>query len=226
MSHKITDENGHIGVPKKPFYKKRWFWILIAVLLILGALNPADKKNDKQVLNPVETTKSQSKPQSKETTSPNKIKLGMSYEEVLKVAGKPDYDGYKEYNKVDYGDYDIWFKNGKVTSGNTKEIMAQAKEIADKEKDKSQDLKYNASFFGRKPVAEIQEKNYVYPSVRVDEGMMYMWANEGDKLIRLDTDDGYTTVYKYDENADEGVGQTLYTGKTIVQKQDKTIVYH
>lgn len=157
--------------------------------------------------------------------SPDNIKLGMTYEEVIKVAGEPDYDGYKKSNHVEYNDKSVWFKDGKVTSGQTVGIMEEAKKNGDKEKQAAQDMKYKASFFGRKPVAEIQEKVNVYPATRFNDGMMYMWANDGNKLVRVDTNDGYTTVHKYDEDTDDGLGQVLYTGKTILQKQDKKVVY-
>ena len=35
MSKKITDENGHTYVQKKPFYKRGWFWVL-AIIVIFG----------------------------------------------------------------------------------------------------------------------------------------------------------------------------------------------
>lgn len=46
MSKKNTDENGHIYVKTKPFYKKIWFWVLVVILvLVFGGMGGSKKES-------------------------------------------------------------------------------------------------------------------------------------------------------------------------------------
>lgn len=37
MARKIKDDNGHVYVEKKPFYKRVWFWLVVVVLVVIVA---------------------------------------------------------------------------------------------------------------------------------------------------------------------------------------------
>lgn len=45
MAKKIKDENGNTYVQKKPFYKRVWFWILVVIVVAVGA-SMGGKKDD------------------------------------------------------------------------------------------------------------------------------------------------------------------------------------
>lgn len=114
------------------------------------------------------------------------------------------------------------FSTSKTDSNNSKETSQKT------EKNKNQqqnDLKYQAQYFGQKDVETLQKMSSTYKSMRVDDGMMYTFHFNNDMLVRVDTDDGYTTVYKYDENANDGLGEQLYNGKTIMQKEKRSYYY-
>ena len=54
MSKKITDENGKVYVEKKPFYKKKWF-IVIAAIIVIGAIGSSLGGNKDGGSKPAET---------------------------------------------------------------------------------------------------------------------------------------------------------------------------
>ncbi len=152
----------------------------------------------------------------------------MSYNEMINVAGKPDYDGYKEYQYVTYDNKDVYFKNDKVHGGTTQELMDQIKSSSTaKESSKVKDddkVKSRAKYFGQLDVESLQ-KNDIYKSMQIENGIMYTDHTDNPMLIRIDTDDGYTKVYKYNPHSKDNLGDNLYTGKTILQKQKQTYVY-
>ena len=208
---------------------KRYVGLLGLSLLILGSLiSPISTEEQK----PATTPQKQSNPSSTKTSSSSlsykKIKIGMTYNEMIKVAGKPDYDGYKDYEYVTYKDKNIYFKNGKVHGGNTKELMDQVKSSSESKKSSKQldtdKIKSCAKYLGQKDVETLQKRN-IYKSMRIDEGIMYTDNTSMPMLIRIDTDDGYTTVYEFNKNSKNSLGNELYTGKTIMQKQKPTYVY-
>lgn len=83
-----------------------------------------------------------------------------------------------------------------------------------------------AQAFG-KPVDQIQRMPSVYTADQVDDNMVYTWKPDGlPKLVRVDSPDNFTTVYKYDKNGEHNaLGEKLYEGRTIYQKQKAPIIY-
>lgn len=131
------------------------------------------------------------------------------------------------YEKYGY----LYFSKGKLTGGEDKSIQAQVtkKNTAKKSSkaNKRQYLLSQAKYFGTKDVESIQKATYAYASAEIDGGMMYMWKSQAGKLIRVDLDEyGKTAVYKYDDSKDNGLGEQLYIGKTILQKKPRTTVVY
>ncbi|MGY4734960.1 outer membrane protein assembly factor BamE domain-containing protein [Weissella cibaria] len=158
-----------------------------------------------------------------------KVKLGMTKKQVKKILGKPDRvdSGMLTYEKYGY----LYFSKGKLTGGEDKSIQAQVtKKNAAKKSSKAnkrQTLLSQAKYFGTKDVESIQKATYAYASTEIDGGMMYMWKSKAGKLIRVDLDEyGKTAVYKYDDSKDNGLGEQLYIGKTILQKEPRTTVVY
>jgi len=74
--------------------------------------------------------------------------------------------------------------------------------------------------FGQKDSQTIQKYDgSIYQSAFVDGlGMTYTWKTSDATYIRVDnTDNGITTVYLYDETANNHLGRQLYQGETIKQ---------
>lgn len=158
-----------------------------------------------------------------------KVKLGMTKKQVQQILGKPDRDdgGMLTYAKYGY----LYFSKGNLTGGEDKSIQAQVtKKNAAKKSSKANKRQYllsQAKYFGTKDVESIQKATYAYASAEIDGGMMYMWKSQAGKLIRVDLDEyGKTAVYKYDDSKDNGLGEQLYIGKTILQKKPRTTVVY
>lgn len=88
MAKKIKDDNGNIYVPKKPFYKRVWFWLLIIILIFIAFIVTSIKNNSNNgSLISTITTNSQINPKNFD-----KIQLsestGPSRDEVEKMFGK------------------------------------------------------------------------------------------------------------------------------------------
>ncbi|KRK78726.1 hypothetical protein [Companilactobacillus nodensis] len=74
--------------------------------------------------------------------------------------------------------------------------------------------------FGQEDSQTIQKYvGSMYSSAYVDGlGMTYTWKTSDAKYIRVDnTDNGITSVYLYDDNAENHLGKNLYQGETIKQ---------
>lgn len=89
-------------------------------------------------------------------------------------------------------------------------------------------LKSFAQSFGTKPVAEIQRMPSVYTSDQVEDNMVYTWhPQDMPLLVRVDAPGNFTTVYKYDKNGEHNaLGEKLYTGRTIYQRQPKYVLQY
>ena len=161
----------------------------------------------------------------------SKVEYGMTMDEVINAIGvqPTDRDDYTLY----YGDEDFDFNENKLIGASVKSVQDKidAKFKADQQSEKKQreeqdSLKYQAQYFGQKDVETLQKMSSTYKSTRIDNGMMYTFHFNNDMLIRVDTDDGYTTVYKYDENTSDGLGDKLYSGKTIMQKEKRPYYFY
>jgi hypothetical protein len=158
------------------------------------------------------------------------VEPSMSMDQVISAIGKQptDRDEYTLY----YGKEDLDFNENKLIGSSVQSIQDKidAKYKAEqkaKEKKKNQEanLKSQAQYFGQKDVETLQKMSSTYKSLRIDNGMMYTFNFNGDMLVRVDSDDGYTNVYKYDTNASNGLGENLYTGKTIMQKEKRSYYF-
>lgn len=168
-------------------------------------------------------------------TSPyNKIKLGMSQKDVIKILGRPSS---KSSTDLKYGSQSLTFSEDKLIFGTPNQLTPKIsssvsesnknktkKEPTDQQKQQAQEehIRSFARTFGNKPAQEVQEKSYAYSSRNIAGlGMVYMWKVDKDILMRIDGSDNITSVYLYDKNAENGKGQLLYQGHTIINKQKK-----
>lgn len=129
MSKKITDENGNTYVQKKPFYKRVWFIVLVALFIVIGAVSTMGGGKDDSATK-VSNSKASSSSSSKTTVADKTFKVGDTVKAngvTLKVnkvefndgssASKPDTG--KSYvivnvtitnvdkDKIDYNPYDF-----------------------------------------------------------------------------------------------------------------------
>ena len=152
-----------------------------------------------------------------------KLKLGTSKSDVEKELGKPDQD---DGQIVLYDNFKLYFENNKLVGGDLPAIQKKvdkkiAKEKQERKEEQSKLTGY-AQAFGRKPVDTIQSMPSVYTADHVEDNMVYTWhPDDSPLLVRVDSPNNYTTVYKYDKNGEHGaLGHTLYQGRTIYQKQN------
>lgn len=261
---------------KKPFYKRIWFWIVVAIFVAAGIDNifhpvedqsakteetskkasvkssskkSASLKKDnkhKEELASKKATKASSKSSYKASKkasskkssqiadrkkSVNKLKLGMSKEEVVKLIGKPLYET-KEDNSFDYKEGTIFFDgqnkvNGGTTDGLREQFTAatSSKKAAERSStDDKQDEQNNkesiARYFGNKSEEYLQKRPYAYAKQQVNGEWHYMYKQDNITYLRVDSSDNNTTVYEYNSATDE-VGQTLYQGQTIFYEPAK-----
>lgn len=162
------------------------------------------------------------------------IRLGMTKDEITKILGTPTVDNQ---NVIYYGTQSLSFIDNRLVSGTPNQLASQIsnsasesnenktkKEPTEQQKQQAQQehVRSFARTFGNKPAQEIQEKSYAYSSRNVAGlGMVYMWKVDKDILMRIDGSDNITSVYLYDKNAENGKGQLLYQGHTIINKQKK-----
>jgi len=78
MAKKIKDENGNTYVQKKPFYKRVWFWILVVIVVAVGA-SMGGKKDDG-------SKDSSSKASTSQTASSKKSNVPTEYTSALNKA--------------------------------------------------------------------------------------------------------------------------------------------
>lgn len=208
---------------------QKYLWVIGLILLISGSLT-APKKADnltKATSYSSSTSPASSSSHTKETIKA--VKIGMSKSEVEKILGKPDSD---DGDVVTYNKYGaLYFSKDKLTGGEDNSIQSQASSKLSSQKaaqsEKRSDLISQAKYFGTKDVESIQKATYAYASTSIDGGMMYMWKSSAGTLVRVDLDEsGKTVVYKYDDSKDNGLGEQLYVGKTILQKKPRTTVIY
>ena len=112
----------------------------------------------------------------------------------------------------------------KDTSSSSSSSSALSK--AESRRQENDRLKSFAQSFGAKPVAEIQRMPSTYVTEQVGNKTIYGWHPEGlPELVRVDDPEtNNTDVYVFDKNGqDNMLGQHLYTGRTIFQKQPKYV---
>ena len=110
------------------------------------------------------------------------------------------------------------------SSSNSSSSSALSK--AESRRQENDRLKSFAQSFGTKPVAEIQRMPSTYVTEQVGNKTIYGWHPEGlPELVRVDDPEtNNTDVYVFDKNGqDNMLGQHLYTGRTIFQKQPKYV---
>lgn len=94
MAKKIKDENGNTYVQKKPFYKRVWFWILVVLVVIIGASAMDGKKGTGAKSAPASSKSSSTASNGITKSQWDKIKLsesdGDSVNSVKKDFGKPN----------------------------------------------------------------------------------------------------------------------------------------
>lgn len=151
-----------------------------------------------------------------------KLELGTSKAQVEKKLGKPDQDNGQ---MLLYDNFNLYFENNKLVGGDLPAIQKKvdkkiAKEKQERKEEQSKLTGY-AQAFGRKPVDTIQSMPSVYTSEHVEDNMVYTWhPDDSPMLVRVDSPNNFTTVYKYDKNGEHhALGTTLYQGRTIYQKQ-------
>lgn len=157
-----------------------------------------------------------------------KLELGTSKSQVEKKLGNPDKDNGQ---MLLYDNFNLYFENNKLVGGDLPAIQKKVdKKIAkEKEQQKEEQSKLTgyAQAFGRKPVDTIQSMPSVYTSDHVEDNMVYTWhPDDSPMLVRVDSPNNFTTVYKYDKNGEHhALGTTLYQGRTIYQKQSNNNGY-
>lgn len=87
MARKNKDDNGHVYVEKKPFYKRVWFWLVVVVLVVIVAAGMGGSGS------------SDSSDKSASSSSSSATPL----DKVYKVGQTASYKGYKiKVNSVSY----------------------------------------------------------------------------------------------------------------------------
>lgn len=94
MSKKITDENGNTYVQKKPFYKRVWFIVLVALFIVIGAVSTMGGGKDDSATK-VPNSKASSSSSSKTTVADKTFKVG----DTIKADGVT-----LKVNKVEFND--------------------------------------------------------------------------------------------------------------------------
>lgn len=201
------------------------------------------KKARKSSNKSTKSRKTQHKETSKSTLlkRAKKLKYGMTIDKVKKVMkDKPSKEEKDEVgnmtlmwgNDVVYLGFD---KNNKLNQAieGAPQIEKQAKKTA-KNKTKNKEENNNkligfAQAFGTKPSEEIQRMPSVYKTLEYGNDLYIIW-NPGNGLPTLlrvdDTVNNVTKVYKYDKNSNDRKGKLLYTGRTIIQKNKRPIIYY
>ena len=201
------------------------------------------KKARKSSNKSTKSRKTQHKETSKSTLlkRAKKLKYGMTIDKVKKVMKvKPSKEEKDEVgnmtlmwgNDVVYLSFD---KNNKLNQAieGAPQIEKQAKTAA-KNKTKNKEENNNkligfAQAFGTKPSEEIQRMPSVYKTLEYGNDLYIIWSpgNGLPTLLRVDdTVNNVTKVYKYDKNSNDRKGKLLYTGRTIIQRNKRPIIYY
>lgn len=158
-----------------------------------------------------------------------KLKLGTTKNEVIKKIGKPLRD---DGQMLTYDGFILYFEKDKLTGGNLPAIQKKVDQKIAKEKEKKKEerstLQGYAQYFGRRPVDYLQSMPSTYKSQRIGDDMYYMWMSDSEKktiLVRIDSPNNFTSVYLYDDKADDKLGKLLYQGRTIYQKPTTQVIY-
>lgn len=234
---KDKSKKKYVDKEKKPFYKRWWFWIII-LILFSSAINSPSSDSDADNTDVVSTFSSSQKATSSSSINKqeslksndssqkfkaNRLKLGTTKEEVIRKIGKPidSTEGTLVYNG-----FALYFENNKLVGGNLpklqKKVNASIEKKKESESQKKQDLYNYAKIFGQIPVSELQKYSENYSSQRIGNDMMYVeTAPNEQKYIRIDDNNGFSTVYLYDANSKDCIGQQMYQGKTILQPEKK-----
>lgn len=236
---------------RKPFYKKWWFWLIIAIFLIGGIGNIIDSTNDSERSSAQEA---QVKKVKKNKSSSKKKNVTKKISPVKKEPTKQNKkDTVKNKRKITKTSWDFNTVSLGMTKKQVKSILGEPTEItftgkykygndtlifndnrlyngtpenikqAAINRDKPQKLKADAKVFGTDD-AETVQKNFASQYIN-NVGMGYGWKTDYGTLIRIDnTSTRITTVYLL--NDDGSLGQTLYQGQTILQKAPKQYYYN
>ncbi|MFX0548507.1 DUF3862 domain-containing protein [Hathewaya histolytica] len=184
---------------KKPIYKKWWFW-LVVILFIGGIGNALNKGDDPKKVGKSSTTvsktenkdkkeKSKPKEEEKEKTKVNyenflKVKMGMKYEDVVKIIGEGKQSSSSEVSGVKISLYswhgdgisnmNITIKDG-VVSG--KAQMGLQKNKADVNIDKFNKVKEGMTY---EEVKEVLGEGQLTSQSKIMniETMIYSWINK------------------------------------------------
>lgn len=214
--------------------KANWIILVIMALLVLGSfeniINPqktrqSTRSNNSEVSRSSKVSSDESSIEKKtsKTIKIHQLKLGMTKKQVFEILGDPTDPNGRLVAWDKYGEF-YFDKSGKLIGGSPSYIQSLvnkkiAKEKEDRKNKQNMLLGY-AQSFGTKAVADIQKNTAAINSMKIDGGMEYAEAfDNGISLVRIDTDDGYTTVYQADSNTENGLGKQLYQGKTIMQKR-------
>lgn len=152
------------------------------------------------------------------------ITLGMSKEEVIDILGEPVADETDETGQemLIFDDGTSYFlESERIVGGSTEDIMDQ---VSKQKKNTESSKKGFAISFGKKPTETLAERQFVYKAEQLDDTTMkYTWKTGVDEvgtLIRIDSAERMTKVYLYDEDAEDGLGEELYSGRTIFDKNN------
>lgn len=228
-------------------HNKKWIIISIIATFLFGglySLTPEYKQDEAKQTQ--EDKKKQNlndkKDDSKSTLlkRAKSLKYGMSVKEVKKIMKvKPSGEEKDEAGNVSltYGKDIVGLgfeKDSKLIIGTSgaPQITKKGEKAATKKKEKRDNynnkLKGFAQSFGIKPSEEIQRMPSVYKTVEDGDNLLILW-NPGDGLpilLRKDnTITNVTTVYVYNRKGDNPEGKLLYTGRTIVQKNKRPVIY-
>ena len=103
MAKKIVDENGNVYVQKKPFYKRVWF-ILLAAIVVIVALSNMGNGSDSAKTNSTDNQTKTSTQSSQEATSSSSEKPKVSAEFTAALAKANSYANTMSMSKA--GVYD------------------------------------------------------------------------------------------------------------------------
>ncbi|CAK8053708.1 hypothetical protein [Eupransor demetentiae] len=101
----------------------------------------------------------------------------------------------------------------KAFQGQKAQVQETTPTQADVNKDPKKTLKQNAETFGTLSQTDLKADPQKYIAKSGGEGsMVYVWrVDSGTSLVRIDTADGNTKVYKYAQDTDEMLKNELYS---------------
>lgn len=177
---------------KKPFYKRTWFIVIVALFIIGTIGNIIDPSNNSQ-------------------NSPGvHVRLF-------------DFDIKNNSTKKKPAVKKETASSKQVVVSNKKKSSDSKNAVHDKVQNQNQ-LKRFARSFGNKDVESLQKySSSVYPSTEINVGMEYAYKSPAGTLYRIDNSTTNITKVYSDKNGK--LGNLLYTGRTILQKQGTKIIY-